>query len=70
MYQLTMFEKSEEVVSKKNYLDKEMYKTKTIGFPVVIKVESAIVYVPIALHINPNPSYKILSIDINGKYLK
>ena len=70
MEKLAMIKKYQEATSKKNDLDKDMFKTETIWLAVVIKFKTTIKYVPTSLPAHPNPSYDISDIDTNKEYLK
>ena len=48
----------------------QLSKTKTIRLDAGRKFKFTIKYVPTALPANKNPSYGVLEIDINEKYLK
>ena len=48
----------------------QLPKTKTIRLDADINFKITIKYVPTALTANTNPSYGVLDIDINEKYLK
>ena len=48
----------------------QLPKTKTIRLDADINFKITIKYVPTALTANKNPSYGVLDIDINKKYLK
>ena len=65
-----MLENSQEVASKKNDSEKELFKTETIGVARDIMVKIAIKYETAALPDHLNPSYKISSIHINEEYIE
>ena len=59
MDQLAVFKKSQGVASKKNGVEKEISKTKTIVLYVNRNVKIAVKYVPTSLPDNPNPGYDV-----------
>ena len=60
-----MFKRAHEVVSKNNYLYKEMPNIKTIIMTVNIKFKITIKYVSSAIPAHLNPCYNVLAININ-----
>ena len=63
MYQITIFNKVQQVASKNNDVDKDLSQTETIVLDSDRKVKITIKYVPTVLPAKPNPSYDVLTID-------
>ena len=70
MDQLAMFKKDQGDASNKNEVDKYLSQTKIIGLTEDIKVKNTRKYVLTTLPANLNPSYNVLAIEINKKYLE
>ena len=64
-----MFKTSQEVISQKNSVDKEVSKTKTTKLDAERNVKTTIKYLSTTLSANPNPSHNILATDINAESL-